>query len=166
MEHLEEFQIPKESLERLKDPLFLKKQVEEGKTMQEIIGFTSETMDKFYSAAYQLFQRQQYEESADAFVFLTTLNPRVHNYWLGLGMSEQLNEEYHSALIAYSMAVLTDNANPLPHYHSAACYHAVHDPEGALLSLEMAIQCAGDNPDHAFIKSHSQSALNSLKKKK
>ncbi len=164
MENLEEFRIPQEALEKLKDPLYVKNQVAEGRTFQEILGFTLKTMDKFYSAAYNLFQRQQYEEAADAFVFLTTLNPRIHTYWVGLGMSEQLNEEYDAALMAYSMAILTNVENPLPHYHSAACYHALQEKENAVASLEMALQHAGVKEEYAHIKKHAQATLDSLKK--
>lgn len=164
MEHLDEFQISKEALEKLKDPLHIKKQVDAGKTFQEILGYSIQTMDKFYEAAYSLFQKQQYEEAADAFVFLTTLNPKVHNYWLGLGMSEQLNEEYDAALMAYSMAIVTNAENPLPHYHSATCYRAVHDKESALLALELAIKHAGDHENHSAIKVHAQQAYDKLKK--
>ena len=164
MEHLSEFSIPREALEKLKDPLFVKNQVAEGKTFQEILGFSLATMDKFYGAAHNLYTRQQYEEAADAFVFLTTLNPRVHTYWVGLGMSEQLNEEYDAALMAYSMAILINVENPLPHYHSAACYFALQEKDNAILSLEMALQHAETKEEYAHIKKHAQSTLDSLKK--
>lgn len=159
MEHFNDFRIPDEAFEKIKDPIHLKKQVDEGKTFQEILGYSFETMEKFYEAAHHLFQKQQYEEASDAFVFLTTLNPNVHNYWLGLGMSEQLIEEYDAALMAYSMAVMTNGDNPLPHYHSASCYSALHDKNSAKLALELAVKQAGDHVAYASIKSHAQQAL-------
>jgi len=164
MDHLEEFRIPKETLEKFKDPLFLQKQVQAGKSFQEILGYTHATMDKFYHAAYNLFQQQRYEEASDAFVFLTTLNPRVHNYWLGLGMSEQLNQEFDTALMAYSMATLTDETSPVPHYHSAACYNELKDIKSALASFELAVQFSGTNERHATIKSNAQAALSRLRR--
>lgn len=164
MDHLEEFRIPKETLEKLKTPSYLQEEVEKGKSFQDIIGYTSETMDKFYGVAYNLFQQQKYEEASDAFIFLTTLNPRVHSYWLGLGMSEQLNHEYDNALMAYSMASLLDSQNPIPHYHSAACYHELKDSRSALASLEFAIQIAGDQSTYSNLKSAAKSALERLRK--
>lgn len=164
MEPLPEFQISKEALEKMKDPLHVKKQVEEGKTFQEILGYSIETMERFYEAAHSLFQKQQYEEAADAFVFLTTLNPKVHNYWLGLGMSEHMIEEYDSALMAYGMAIITNVENPLPHYHSASCYRALQDKNSALIALELAIRQAGDHRHYATIKNHAQEAIAKLGK--
>ena len=165
MEPHHDFQIPQEAFERLKDPLHIKKLVDEGKTLQEILGYSIETMDKFYEAAHSLFQKQQYEEAADAFVFLTTLNPKVHNYWLGLGMSEQLIEEYDAALMAYGMAILTNMENPLPHYHSASCYQALHDKNSAIISLELALRQAHGREEYALVREKSESALNQLNNK-
>ncbi|MFQ5730114.1 MAG: CesD/SycD/LcrH family type III secretion system chaperone, partial [Waddliaceae bacterium] len=82
MENMEEYKIPEEAIEKLKDPEVIRRQIEEGKTFQEIIGYSVDTMEKFYQGAYNLFQQQEYRKAADAFVFLTTLNPYVHNYWL------------------------------------------------------------------------------------
>lgn len=157
-----DFKIPEEALEKMRDPAHIKKQVDEGKTFQEILGYTSDAMDKFYEAAHQLFQKQQYEEAADAFVFLTTLNPKVHSYWLGLGMSEQLIGEHDAALMAYGMAILTNMENPLPHYHSASCYQALLDKNSAIISLELAIRQSHGKEEYALIKEKAESFLNKL----
>ena len=111
-----------------------------------------DTMEKFYQGAYNLFHQQEYRKAADAFVFLTTLNPYVHNYWLGLGMAEQLEGGYQEALLAYAMAILSDGSNPVTHYHSATCYRALNDKQSALQSLEMAIRCSGDKAEHLNLK--------------
>lgn len=153
-----EYKIPEEAIEKLKDPEIIRRQIEEGKTFQEVLGYSVEAMEKFYQIAYNLFQQQEYQKAADAFVFLTTLNPYVHNYWLGLGMAEHLDGGYQGALLAYAMAILTDVENPVTHYHSATCYRALSDRQSALLSLEMAIRCAGDKPEHANLKEQALSA--------
>lgn len=149
MNSLEEFYISPES----QDSHYLTKALEKGLSFQEILGFSAQTMVKFYGAAYTLFQQHKYREAADAFVFLTTLNPRVHEYWLGLGMAEQFNQEYETALTAYSMAAITHAENPWPHYHSATCYQKLSDPANARYALELALLTAGDNAEYAFLKS-------------
>lgn len=159
MENVEEFTIPEDALERLKDPAVIKQQMKEGKTFQEIIGYSSETMEKFYQVAYSLFQKQEYNKAADSFIFLTTLNPYVHNYWLGLGMAEQLGGTYQGALLAYAMAVLTNIENPTPHYQSASCYRQLNDLENAVMSYEMAARYCGDQPEYADIKAQSHAAI-------
>lgn len=162
MEHMEEYRIPEEAIERLRDPEVIRRQMEEGKTFQEIIGYSNQTMDKFYQIAHGLFQQQEYSQAADAFVFLTTLNPYTHNYWLGLGMSEQLSGSYQGALLAYAMAILTDIENPVAHYHSASCYRAVGDRRSALQSLKMALRCAEESEGFDYIKAQAASAMQVL----
>lgn len=165
IEEMEEFKIPKEALEKLRDPELLRRKINEGKVLQEIIGYTHETMEKFYQIAYKLFQHQQYQEAGDAFIFLTTLNPYVYNYWLGLGMSEQLSNKYDGALIAYATAILIKVENPLPHYHSASCYLALKDWVNAIASLDLAILYAGDHPEYAAIKKYALGAKEALRNK-
>ena len=164
LEEMEEYKIPKEALDKLKDPELLRRKINEGRVLQEIIGYSFETMEKFYQIAFKLFQHQQYQEAGDAFIFLTTLNPYVYNYWLGLGMCEQLSAKYDGALIAYATAILLNVENPVPHYHSASCYQSLGDYGNALASLELAIMYSGEHPEHASIKEHAINEKKSLEK--
>ncbi|MDP1834865.1 MAG: SycD/LcrH family type III secretion system chaperone [Chlamydiales bacterium] len=148
-EDQQEFLVPREALERLNDADLLREYVEDGKSFQEILGYSDETMEQFYNAAYSLMQKHRYKEASDAFVFLTTLNPFVPEYWLGMGMCEQINQDYEQALVAYSMVVIGDRYQPLAHYHSAACHHALGDNNAALRSLEKAITLAEGEPEFA-----------------
>jgi len=157
MDNMEEFHIPKEAYERLNDPETVLKQIRDGVTFQEILGYDSSTMNKFYGAASRLFDLQEYRKSADSFSFLTTMNPYVHSYWVGLGMSEQLDGEYADALLAYAMAVLTDVENPIPHYHSATCYKELGELEDGIDALQMTIEYAGGNKQYSQLKEHAQS---------
>jgi type III secretion system low calcium response chaperone LcrH/SycD len=163
-DNLEEFKLSDEIIKRLKDPDFLRRELAEGKSLQEIFNYTDDAMAIFYKAAYNLFQAQSYKESSDAFFFLTNLNPYVSTYWLGLGMSEHLNSDYHAALIAYGMVSMIDAMDPLPHYHAASCYRALQDVENALASYELAIAVAGDVDTHASLKKQALSAKEALLK--
>lgn len=149
MDEHNEFAIPQEVVETLRDPEVIKQYVEEGKTFQEIIGYEDATMEKFYAAAYRLFERGEFRQAADAFIFLTTLNPYTHKYWLGLGMAEQSTEEFEAALVAYAMAVMIQVSNPIPHFHSATCYYRMGDKNSAAQSLDLAIEQAGDQAEYA-----------------
>lgn len=166
MENMDEFKISDEARARMTDPEIINEALSKGKTFQEILGYTAETMEKFYSAAYKLYQEQRYEDASDAFVFLTSLNPHVHNYWLGLGMCEHMTEEYHGALMAYGMAVMTDIRNPIPHYHSASCYKALEDIDSALASIDLALVYAGEKEEHSRLKQRALAAKTLLQKKR
>lgn len=165
LEEMEEFRIPADALEKLRDPDLLRKKISEGKVLQEIIGYSAATMEKFYFVAYKLFQHQQYQEAADAFIFLTTLNPYIYNYWLGLGMCEQLLKREEAALIAYATAILINVENPVPHYHSASCYNELKDQGNALASLELAIMYCEDKVEFTSLKKHAEEAKRVLEEK-
>lgn len=165
-EELEEFKLSKEMIEKLKDPDYLRKQLAEGKSFQEIFKYTENAMALFYKTAYTLFQNQSYKEASDAFFFLTNLNPYISTYWLGLGMSEHLNNEYDAALIAYGMVSVIDPKNPLPHYHAASCYRALNDIENALASYDLAIACANESSEHAALMQQATNAKTHLLRRK
>jgi type III secretion system low calcium response chaperone LcrH/SycD len=139
---LDEFKLSKKAKEKLKNKELLKRELANGKTPQEILGFKEETMAKFYRAAYQLFEHQRYIDAANAFLFLVTLNTHKHDYWLGLGMSAQLCGDYEGAIDAYEMAAITDVESPVPYFYLAKCLFAIHDRESALQALDLALEYA------------------------
>lgn len=160
-ENLDEFKISPEALKRLKNHDYLKKALAEGKTLQEVLGYDSKTIEKFYMAASFLFEKQQYKDAGEAFFFLTHLNPNVYAFWIGLGMSDHLCNEYHPALISYAMAASIEPENPLPFYHSASCHHALHDKQEALNFIDAALTRTEGKED---FKTLNEQALN-LKQK-
>lgn len=159
IEGMGEYEIPAEAMEQIKDPHALKRQIDEGKTLQEIFGYDDATMVKFYLCAKNLFERQEWKKSADAFLFLTSLNPYISSYWLGLGMSEQLRGKFQGALLAYAMAILTDVENPLPHYQSAKCYQSMGEMQNGIFSLELAVECAKRKPEYSNILEAAEEML-------
>lgn len=161
---LEEFKLSKQAKKKLKNKKLLKKEFAEGRTPQEIVGFSQETMAKFYGAAYHLFENRHYKDAADAFLFLVTLNAYNHDYWLGLGMASQMCGEFELAIDSYEMAAICNMDNPIPYFYLAKCLFAMHDRSSALQALELAIEYAGDGPDFADLKQQALAALTLLKK--
>ncbi|HXF29846.1 MAG TPA: SycD/LcrH family type III secretion system chaperone [Chlamydiales bacterium] len=136
--------IPEEVLEALQKPDELRRHLDEGRSLQELIGYSDEFMQQLYNAAHDVFQEGRYQEAADGFLFLTTLNPYVYAYWLGLGMSQQLIEEYEQAIIAYECASKVEPASPIPDYYLAACHLLMNERDLAKISIEQAKQkCVG-----------------------
>ncbi len=166
LDELEEFKIPDEATERLKDPEVIRSQIEEGLTFQEVLGYQEEQMEKFYHVGYQLFQQQEYNKATEAFVFLTTLNPYIYQYWLGLGMSEQMIGNYQGALLAYAMAIMNNVEDPKAHYYSASCYRSLNDKECAINSLLITIRLAKEKEEYANYYDYARQAKEGLEKEK
>jgi type III secretion system low calcium response chaperone LcrH/SycD len=161
---LSEFRLSAKAKAKLKNMKLLKKELAEGRTAQEIMGFSDETMSKFYKAAYLLFEHKRYSDAANAFLFLATLNPYNHDYWLGLGMCTQMCHEYEAAIDAYELAALCDISSPVPYFYLAKCLFAIHDRESALQALDLAIETADELADYAELKEQAQKAKDILLK--
>lgn len=134
------FEISKQGRKRLKDKKWLKKALAAGKTPQEILGFSEETMNKFYEAACRLFEVKRYEDAANAFLFLVTMNSYHYDYWIGLGAAVQRCGDYEAAIDAYEMAAVCQLENPAPYFHLAKCLFAMHDRESALQAVDLALE--------------------------
>ncbi len=157
-DELGEFKISKKIKDKLKDQSYLKKEFAKGKTAQQILEFSNETMAKFYKAAYQLFEHQKYADAANAFMFLVTLNPYNHDYWLGVGMSTQMQGDFESAIDAYEIAAMYEIENPVPYFYLAKCLFAIHDRESALQALDLALEYSDNKPEYAELKKQAQKA--------
>lgn len=155
---LSEFKFSEKVNHKLKNHQLVKQELLGGKTGQEILEFSDETMAKFYRSASKIFEGHRYSEAANAFLFLATLNPHCHEYWLGLGMATQLSHHYEAAIDAYELASLCDLGNPVPYFYLAKCLFAIHDRESALQALDLAIEIAGDSEEYAELKEQAEKA--------
>lgn len=161
---LSDFKLSKKAKTKLKDKKKLQKELAAGKTAQEIMGFSDEVMAKFYRAAYRLFENRHYSDAANAFLFLVTLNPYQHDYWLGLGMSTQLNGDYELAIDSYEMAAVCRLDSPVPYFYLAKCLFSMHDRESALQALDLAIDYSGDSLQFQELKEQAEAAKKLLLK--
>lgn len=135
-----EFEISPQMRKKLKNKKWLKKALGEGRTPQEILGYTDETMNKFYAAACKLFENKRYADAANAFLFLVSLNSYHYDYWLGLGAATQRCGDYEGAIDAYEMAAICHLESPEPYFHLAKCLFAMHDRDSALQAIDLALE--------------------------
>ncbi len=152
MTSLSNFFLSENVKKKLSDTSALKMALSSGKTVQDILEFSDETMAKFYQAAYHLFENKRDTEATNAFLFLATLNPYNHEYWLGLGMAAQRSGEYEAAIDAYEMAAILDIESPVPYFYLAKCLFAIHDRESSLQALDLAIEYAADREEFFDLK--------------
>lgn len=157
-DRLAKFKLSKEAQKKLLDRNKLKEEMANGKSAQEILGFEDETMATFFRAARHLFEHKRYLDSANAFMFLVTLNAYNYEYWLGLGMSLQMGHEYESAIDAYEMAATCNIDSPVPYFYLAKCLFAVHDRENALSALELALEYSKEGDEFKDLRNQALAA--------
>jgi type III secretion system low calcium response chaperone LcrH/SycD len=163
---LGEFKLSKKAQAKLKNKKLLKKEFAAGKSAQEILGFSNETMAKFYKAAYHLFEHHHYLDAANAFLFLVTLNSYNHDYWLGLGMATQMTGDFEAAIDAYEMAAICKTDSPVPYFYLAKCLFAMHDRDSALQALDLAIEFSDEQSEYTELKNQAFAARLLLLKNK
>jgi type III secretion system low calcium response chaperone LcrH/SycD len=153
-DELAEFKLSPKAKAKLKNKELIKKELAEGKLAHEILGFSERAMHKFYKAASLLLEHRRLEDAANAFLFLVTLNPLHHDYWMGLGVASQLSQNYEAAIDAYEMAAYCEVHNPTPYFYLAKCLFAMHDREAALEAINLALEYSED--DERFSDLHKQ----------
>lgn len=151
---------------KLKNKDLLRKEVEQGRSAQEILEISDKKLAKYYEAAYALFVHHRYTDAANAFLFLVTLNPYNHDYWVGLGMASQMCQEYETAIDAYEMAAVCKVDSPVPYFYLAKCLFSIHDRESALQALDLAIEYSEDSEEYADLKKQAIAARKLLLKSK
>lgn len=117
-----------------------------GKTIQAIAGLSDSSLEKLYQAAKHVFDQKRFSEAADAFGFLTMLNPTKFAFWLGLGNSEFNLKNYEAALFAYAFVCRINPQDYFGHIFSCRCYEALGDMKNAINALEMALDIIGNDP--------------------
>ena len=147
MVSLEDFIISEEALESINNEEVLTKQIEEGKTLQEIFGFSNDTTLEFYEVAKYILEQKRFEDAIKAFSFLTNINPYISDFWTGLGIAQQNNNDYESAVFSLSMAFTLEGGMITPYMLAVQCFMEIDDFDQAIEVLEIAETYAEENPD-------------------
>lgn len=149
---IEDFIIDEKTVERLSDEDLLAEYFDEGKPLQELFGFSNEATAEFYGVARELIENRKFEEAVKAFIFLTTLNPYIPDFWVGLGLAKQHCEQQDGALYAFSVAFRLDGSEILPYALAAQCCIEDRQFDQALEIIEEAETYAKENGEEQLRK--------------
>ncbi len=94
-----------DGLKMLDNPEALKKFLADGKSISDVLGFSPEAIDHFYTAAHNLISQKRYKDAKDAFFFLVTIAPQVSECWLGLGLAYGQCKETEGAIHSFLRAI-------------------------------------------------------------
>lgn len=114
----------------------------EGKSLAEYYVISDLTLEVLYQAAKRLYDKQAFKASSGAFYILAMLSSKTASFWMGVGASEQLLQNYEQALVAYAAAAFADPFDSVCHLYAAKCYQAIGDTMNAVNSLKLALIAA------------------------
>jgi len=136
----------------------------QGMLPKDALGLSDAIIEGIYAQAYQLYNTGKYTEASHLFRMLVMLNTTEVKYILGLAACLHMLKEYQNAVQTYAMCAILDPENSVPHYHSSDCYVQMKDYLSAIISLDLAVQRAGDKPEYAKLKERASMSIESLKK--
>jgi len=137
-----------------------------GYTFRDYTTITDQEAEAAYALASQLINQRQYAKAEQLFEFLCWMDHYRSKYWLGLGISRQLQSKHAEALPAYSMAGLNDVKNPVPPLRAAECFLALNRLDDAQNGATAAVHWAAQRPDCAKIKARAELILDGIQNRR
>lgn len=155
---IKDFLISDEALKKMRDEDVLFEYFEEGKPLQELFGFSNDATAEFYWIAKQFLEDERYEDAVKAFVFLTTINPYISEFWSGLGLAKQKCNLFDEALFAHSVAFRLEGRDISPYILAVHCCVDAKEFDRALEIIDEAEAYAEEHRDEAEIDQFKKDA--------
>ncbi len=128
-----------EQVQAFKDHLELmrtKKPEELKSNFQQELGLSDNELIKWYVYALDLYEKRSLQDAVDAFFVLTSLNPGVASFWMGLAQAQELSQQLEEAAESYLMAAAAKNEDLRPALFSAECYRELGQTDKAKALLD------------------------------
>ena len=135
-----------------------------GKTLQDILEVSDETLRSMYVLSRYLYEHQFYEEACGAFYLLSLINPSYSTFWMGLGSCEYILQRYQEALSAYAFASQIDPKDPTPHILAARCHLALGNLAAAMASVSVAEMSCTDLSSLEQVKKQAEQVRKDIRR--
>lgn len=116
-------------------------------SFQEQFSISDATIECFYQCGIRAYEHKNYQEAADVFYVVSSIDYRRHNVWMAFGLAEKNLNHPQLALTAFIMASLTNIENPFAFLYSAECYIALGEKEGAEKCIQAALELVQGKSD-------------------
>ncbi|QXL83619.1 SycD/LcrH family type III secretion system chaperone [Comamonas sp. NLF-1-9] len=130
-----------------------------GGNLAGVSGITEQECEALYQFGHGFYSQARYNEAFRIFAMLVTYDHLEPRFLMALAASAQMLGRYRDALQHYSTATILLLDDPAPLLYSAECCIALRMKEGAIEALQMAIELAGDAPQHAPIRARAEALL-------
>ena len=114
-------------LEELLDALLY-----EGYAYKDFTDISDDEIEAAYALAYNYLQYGKFDKSEKLFQFLCKLDHYQARFFMGLGLSRQMQKKFAEAIDSYGVAGVLGMDDPMPAFRSAECYMLLGDHELAM----------------------------------
>lgn len=118
----------------------------QGGTLGQVMEVEADEYEALYAVAHAALQAARYQEAADTFGMLVSLNPYQTRFLQAYATSLQMLGRYEDAIVYFSLASMLDLDDPRPFFHIAQCMLARRMPEQALEALDQALPRCEHHP--------------------
>lgn len=131
-------------------------EIKKGALPYQMYKLSHDNLLDFYRIASSHFERGDYTGASNLFLLLTFLNPVIASFWVGLGMTEEIQENFEPAICAYLFAAEMNKNDLQPILHSARCLNKMKQPERAKELLQLTMEQLKDIPAQQEFKQKAQ----------
>ena len=117
--------------------------LEEGYTFGDFSDLSDDELEAAYASAFNLIDQGKATDAEKLFRLLLTLDHHDHRFWMGLGVSLQLQKKFRLANATYAHLYTLDYENCVPPLRSAECLMNLGEyqyAEGAAIAAEAAAE--------------------------
>jgi tetratricopeptide (TPR) repeat protein len=98
--------------------------------------FSEKTLDQIYKLGRALLEKKCFNEASPIFLFMVYLNPKVPDYWLGIGIALYSSQKYQEALAFLKIAVILQPEKAAALIYTTLSHMKLRDHNAAKKSLE------------------------------
>ncbi|QLH36286.1 MAG: hypothetical protein HWD61_09225 [Parachlamydiaceae bacterium] len=122
---------------------------EKGILPAEALGFSEEFLNHVYRYAYNLYQQNKIEEASQLFRWLKAMVPAYPKFTIALIQCFIQQKNWLAAVANLMELAYQDLEDPMPFVKMSECLMEAEDYGGALITMEKAIERAGNKQQYA-----------------
>jgi type III secretion system low calcium response chaperone LcrH/SycD len=136
----------------------LREHLTSGGTLGDWLGMGPAERAAADALARYFYQQDQYDESAQLFLWLIAMQPHERSYMLGLAAVRMMQGRYAEAVDQYAAALALDIEDPQPAFFMAQCVLKMGLRDPARDALSICLEYA-KGPAHADLRARAQALL-------
>jgi tetratricopeptide (TPR) repeat protein len=148
-----QIEIPSPNIEKIdsfEDPKAFIEALNRNEETYQLLGFSPDAMNTFYTGARHLIKEQDFKNGCNAFYFLTTLAPKNAPFWLGLAICYTEQKDRESALDATLRSITCNPKMKEGYLHALHLYKQKDSIEQANALCEKGISLAEGFPEESW----------------
>jgi tetratricopeptide (TPR) repeat protein len=115
-------------------------------TLKELLPSIKQNAQLIYAAAYEFYQKDQFEKAYNLFTMLCIYDPKNTKYLEGLAVTAKLLKKYNEALFAWYTLTEVDPIKLSYYLDLAEMFYRIHQIEAAVKCCEVIERLAQEEP--------------------